>query len=401
MKISQRVLNTQFSPIRKLVPYAERAKEEGKKVYLLNIGQPDIETPKAFFEGIKKYSSKVIYYSHSAGLLELREAFSDYYKLWDIDFDPQELLVTTGGSEAAIFALASVADPGDEVMVIEPFYANYKGFAEMLNVKLCPVRADPETGYAVPSIEEFEKAYNESVKAIIFSNPSNPTGAVYSYDEVKRIVDFAKEKDIFVISDEVYKEFTFDGTKHVSVMNFEDKDRFILIDSVSKRYSACGARIGVFATKNKKLLEQVMKFAQSRLSPPLLAQFGVLGLLRDLGKDYYQGVALEYQKRRDAAYEEIRKIEGAVCKKPHGSFYLSVKLPIDDSEEFIKWMLTDFDVNGETVMVSPLSGFYATPGAGKQEIRIAYVLNSEELRKASNILKEAVTVYNEKKIKVK
>ncbi|RAP00010.1 aspartate aminotransferase [Petrotoga sp. 9PW.55.5.1] len=396
MLLSQRVLNTQFSPIRKLTPYAEKARKEGKKIYYLNIGQPDVETPKEFFEGIKKYSSNIVYYSHSAGLYELREAFSDYYKSWNIDFNPEELIVTTGGSEAVIFSLATVADPGDEVIVIEPFYANYKGFAEMLDVKLRPVKADPETGYAVPSREEFEKAYNNKVKAIIFSNPSNPTGAVYDFEEVKRIVDFAKEKDIFVISDEVYKEFTFDGKEHISLMDFEDKDRFILVDSVSKRYSLCGARIGVLASKNKKVMEQVMKFAQSRLSPPLMAQFGLLGLLKNLESDYLIRMQKEYQDRRDAVYEEISMIEGAVFKKPHGAFYFSVKLPVDDSEEFIKWMLTDFNINGETVMVSPLSGFYATPDAGKQEIRIAYVLNSDELRKACRILREAITTYNKR-----
>lgn len=396
MLLSQRVLNTQFSPIRKLTPYAEKAKKEGKKVYHLNIGQPDIETPKEFFEGIEKYSSNIVYYSHSAGLYELREAFSDYYKSWNIDFNTEDLIVTTGGSEAVIFSLATVADPGDELMVIEPFYANYKGFAEMLNIKLRPVKADPETGYAVPSREEFEKVYNQKVKAIIFSNPSNPTGAVYDFEEVKRIVDFAKEKDIFVISDEVYKEFTFDGKEHISLMHFEDKDRFILVDSVSKRYSLCGARIGVLASKNKRVMEEVMKFAQSRLSPPLMAQFGLLGLLKNLESDYLIKMQKEYQDRRDAVYEEISMIEGAVFKKPHGAFYFSVKLPVDDSEEFIKWMLTDFNINGETVMVSPLSGFYATPDAGKQEIRIAYVLNSDELRKACRILREAITTYNKR-----
>ena len=397
MQLSQRVLNSQFSPIRKLVPYAEAAKKSGKKVYHLNIGQPDVETPKAFFDGIKKYSTNIVYYSHSAGLYELREAFSEYYRSWGINFDAEDLIITTGGSEAVIFSLATVADPGDEVMVIEPFYANYKGFAEMLNVKLRPVKANPKNGYAVPEREAFEKAYNEKVKAIIFSNPSNPTGAVYTYDELKRIVDFAKEKDIFVMSDEVYKEFTFDGKKHVSIMNFEDQERFILLDSISKRYSACGARIGVLATKNKKFLEQVMKFAQSRLSPPLMAQFGTLGLLKDLEEDYFEKMVLEYQQRRDAAFDELSKIEGAVFQKPHGSFYISVELPVDSSEEFVKWMLTDFDVDGETVMVSPLNGFYATPGAGKSEIRIAYVLNSQELRKACSILKEGVYAYNQKR----
>ncbi|MFA6639053.1 MAG: pyridoxal phosphate-dependent aminotransferase [Defluviitoga tunisiensis] len=394
MFLSKRVLNTQASPIRKLVPYGEMAKKAGKKVYHLNIGQPDMEPPKAFFEGIKRYTPNVIYYSHSAGLYELREAFSMHYKSKGINFDPEDLVITTGGSEAVIFAMACVADPEDEIMVIEPFYANYRGFAEMLNIRLCPIKADPRDGYSIPSWDELEKGYNKKVKAIIFSNPSNPTGTVYSYEELKRIVDFAKEKNIFVISDEVYSGIIFDGKKHISIMNFEDQDRFIFLDSISKEYNTCGARIGVLGTKNKCFLEEVMKFAQSRLCPPLIEQCGTLGLLYDLDKDYTNKLIIEYQNRRDVAYNEIKNIEGAIFQKPSGAFYMSIELPIDDSEEFVKWTLTEFDIDGETVMVAPLTGFYATPGAGKKEIRIAYVLNSEELKKACNILKEAVYAYN-------
>ncbi|HOO75466.1 MAG TPA: pyridoxal phosphate-dependent aminotransferase [Tepiditoga sp.] len=396
MNFSQRALNMQESPIRKLIPYAENAKKNGKKVYHLNIGQPDLETPKEFYDYIESNRQKVISYSHSAGLPELREAFADYYKRWNMGFEYEDIMITTGGSEAIIFALSAIADPGDEIIVIEPFYANYRGFAEMLNLKLKAVRALPENGYALPSKEEFEKVYSEKTRAVIFSNPSNPTGAVYTPEEVKRIVDFAEEKDIFVISDEVYKEFTFDGRKHVSVMEFEPKERFIVVDSISKRYSACGARIGVFATKNKKLFAQAMKFAQSRLCSPVVAQLGTVGLLKNLDEKYTEEMKNIYQQRRDAVYEELSKIEGISFKKPQGSFYVSVELPVDDSEEFVKFLLNDFDIDGETAMVAPLNGFYATEGSGKKEIRIAYVLEPQAIKKACRIIKEGIKAYNEK-----
>ncbi|MBM7559417.1 pyridoxal phosphate-dependent aminotransferase [Marinitoga litoralis] len=395
MNLSERALNMQASPIRKLIPYAEQAKKAGKKVLHLNIGQPDLETPKAFFDYIEKNKPEVVAYTHSAGLIELREAFSAYYNKNNIPFTSEDIIVTNGGSEAIIFALAAIADPGDEVIVIEPFYANYKGFSEMINVKLVPVRALPETGYAVPPTEEFEKVVTNKTKGIIFSNPSNPTGAVYSEEELKRIVDFAKKHDLFIISDEVYREFTFDGTKHISTMAFGEYDRTIVVDSVSKRYSACGARIGVFATKNKDLYNQVMKMAQSRLCPPAIAQIGTIGLL-EMDDSYIEEVYKEYDKRRLSVYEELSKIEGAVFEKPKGAFYVSVKLPVDDSEEFVKWVLTDFSIDNTTVMVAPLSGFYATEGAGKQEIRIAYVLESDKLKFATHILAEAVKAYNDR-----
>ncbi|KLO23749.1 aspartate aminotransferase [Marinitoga sp. 1197] len=396
MDFSKRILNMQASPIRKLIPYAEAAKKSGKKVLHLNIGQPDLETPKAFFNYIEKHKPEIVAYTHSAGLYELREAFSKYYNENNIPFSPEDIIVTNGGSEAIIFALAAIADPGDEVIVIEPFYANYRGFAEMINVKLVPVRALPETGYAVPSTEEFEKVVSSKTKAIIFSNPSNPTGAVYSEEELKRIVDFAKKYDLYIISDEVYREFTFDGTKHISTMAFGEYDRTIVVDSISKRYSACGARVGVFATKNKDLYNQVIKMAQSRLCPPMIAQLGTIGLL-EMDKSYIEKVYKEYDKRRLSVYNELLKIDGAIFEKPKGAFYVSVKLPINNSEKFVKWMLTDFSIDNTTVMVAPLSGFYATEGSGTQEIRIAYVLDSEKLKFATHILAEAVKAYNNKK----
>jgi aspartate aminotransferase len=398
LRYSERVLNMQESPIRKLIPFAEEAKKKGKKVYHLNIGQPDLETPKEFFEGINN-APKVVAYSHSAGIIELRNAFSEYYSKWNMNLNPEELIITTGGSEAIIFALASVADPEDEIVVIEPFYANYRGFAEMLNLKLVPVQASPDNGYALPSKEEFDRVITKKTKAIIYSNPSNPTGAVYTEEEIKRIDEIAVEHDLYIISDEVYKEFTFDGRKHVSIMNFKNTERYIVVDSISKRYSACGARIGVFATKNKELFAQAMKFAQSRLCSPVMAQYGTVSLLRELDESYFDEMIGEYQKRRDAVYEELSKIEGVTFKKPQGSFYVSAEIPVDDSEEFIKWMLTDFDLDNETVMVAPLNGFYATKTAGKQEMRIAYVLEPEVLKKACHILRKGIEEYN--KIKTK
>lgn len=396
MNFSQRVLNMQQSPIRKLIPFADEAKKKGKKVYHLNIGQPDLETPKEFFDAIKEMPSNVIAYSHSAGIMELREAFAKYYQDMNIGFNAEDLMITTGGSEAIVFAFSAICDPEDEIIVIEPFYANYRGFAEMLNIKLKAVRAIPENGYAVPPVEEFEKALTSKTKAIIFSNPSNPTGAVYTKEELKQIVDFAKKHDLYIISDEVYKEFTFDGTSHTSIMEFEDKERFIVVDSISKRYSACGVRIGVFATKNKELYNQAMKFAQSRLCSPVVAQWGTVGILNNVSKAYIEEMKAEYQKRRDIVYEELTKIEGLSFEKPQGSFYVSVKVPVDSTEEFIKFMLTDFDIDGETVMVAPLNGFYSTEGAGVQELRIAYVLEEKALRRACYILAEGIKAYNNK-----
>lgn len=393
MRYSERVLNMQESPIRKLIPFAEEAKKKGKKVYHLNIGQPDLETPKEFFEGINN-APKIVSYSHSAGIIELRNAFSEYYSKWNMSLNPEEIIITTGGSEAIIFALASIADPEDEIIVIEPFYANYRGFAEMLNIKLVPVQASPDNGYALPSKEDFEKVITNRTKAILYSNPSNPTGAVYTEEEIKRIDEIAVEHDLYIISDEVYKEFTFDGKKHVSIMNFKNTERYIVVDSISKRYSACGARIGVFATKNKGLFAQAMKFAQSRLCSPVMAQYGTISLLRELDESYFDEMIEEYQKRRDAVYEELSKIEGVTFQKPHGSFYVSAEIPVDDSEKFIKWMLTDFEIDNETVMVAPLNGFYATKTAGKQEIRIAYVLEPEVLKKACHILIKGIEEYN-------
>jgi aspartate aminotransferase len=396
-KISKRALETPASPIRRLVPYADEAKKRGIQIYYLNIGQPDIKTPKVWYEYIEKYKPEVVAYTHSQGLLELREAFSKYYERHNIHVTADEIMVTNGGSEAIMFALGVVCDPGDEVITIEPFYANYLGFASYLNVKLVPVTAHPEDGYRLPPMSEFEKVVSPKTKAILFSNPSNPTGTVYTYEEMKTIVDFAKKHDLVIISDEVYREFTFDGRKHISIFHFEGiEQQVIMVDSISKRYSACGARIGTFVTKNKEFYKNALKFAQARLCPAETTQFGAIGLLT-LGEDYTNSVRDEYQKRRDATYEALKEIPGVVVHKPEGAFYLSAKLPVENAEDFIIWMLKEFNVDGKTTMVSPLSGFYATPGAGMSEIRIAYVLEADKLADAVKILGEGIKVYNSRK----
>uniref|UniRef100_A0A7C4CGZ4 Aminotransferase n=1 Tax=Fervidobacterium thailandense TaxID=1008305 RepID=A0A7C4CGZ4_9BACT len=395
--ISKRALETPASPIRRLVPYADEARKRGIQIYYLNIGQPDIKTPKVWYEYIEKFKPEVVAYTHSQGLLELREAFANYYKRHNIQVTPDEIMITNGGSEAIMFALGVVCDPGDEVITIEPFYANYLGFASYLNVKLVPVTAHPEDGYRLPPMKEFEKVISPRTKAILFSNPSNPTGTVYTYEEMKQIVDFAKRHNLVIISDEVYREFTFDGRKHVSAFYFEGiEDQLIMVDSISKRYSACGARIGTFVTKNKEFYSNALKFAQARLCPAETTQFGAIGLLT-LDESYTNGVRDEYQRRRDATYEAMKDIPGVVVHKPEGAFYLSAKLPVSNAEEFIIWMLKEFNVDGKTTMVSPLSGFYATPGTGLSEIRIAYVLEAEKLADAVRILGKGIEEYNKLK----
>lgn len=397
MNLSNRAKQAPASPIRRLIPFAEEAAKKGKKIYYLNIGQPDIPTPPVYFQYAEMYKPKVVAYTHSAGLLELREAFVTYYKNFELQLSPSEIIVTNGGSEAVLFAMAVVADPDDEILVLEPFYANYAGFAAQLGIRLVPVRTYPEDGYSVPGKEAFLEKTGPKTKAVIFSNPCNPTGAVYDHQQLETIANVALERDLFVISDEVYREFTFDGYKAISMMTFDKiLDRTIVVDSISKRYSACGARIGTFVTKNKELYQAGLKLAQARLCPSMTSQYATIGLLT-LDSDYTDQIRKEYEQRRDAVYEELKKIDQAVFKKPHGAFYVSVKLPIDNSENFVKFMLSEFDVDGKTTMVSPLDGFYATPGAGLSEIRIAYVLNQDSLRDAVKILAEGLKAYVKKR----
>lgn len=396
MKLSQRAAEAPASPIRRLIPYAEEAAKRGKKIYYLNIGQPDIPTPPVYFEYAERYKPSVVAYTHSAGLLELREAFTRYYNKFGIIVNPSQIIVTNGGSEAVIFAMSVVADPGDEIIVLEPFYANYAGFAHQLGIKLVPVRTYPEDGYSVPRKEKFLEVIGPKTKAVIFSNPCNPTGSVYDEDQLRTILDVAIEKDLFIISDEVYREFVFNGYKAISMLTFEEaEDRIILVDSVSKRYSACGARIGTFVTKNKELYAAALKFAQARLCPSMTSQYATIGLLT-LDENYTEQMRLEYQARRDVVYEELSKIEGAVFRKPHGAFYIAAKLPVDNTENFVKFMLKDFEVDGKTTMVAPLDGFYITPGAGVDEMRIAYVLDCDKLRDAVKILALGIRAYRER-----
>lgn len=397
MDISIRAHQAPASPIRRLIPFAEEAAKKGKKIYYLNIGQPDIPTPSVYFEYAEAYKPKVVAYTHSAGLLELREAFTKYYERFDVRVSSSEIIVTNGGSEAVLFAMAVVADPNDEILVLEPFYANYAGFAAQLGIKLVPVRTYPEDGYAVPEKRAFIEKIGPRTKAIIFSNPCNPTGAVYDEKQLETIADVALEKDLCIISDEVYREFTFDGYKALSMMTFDKViNRTIVVDSISKRYSACGARIGTFLTKNREFYQASLKFAQARLCPSMTSQYATIGLL-GLDDNYTEQIKREYEQRRDAVYEELKKIDGAVFKKPHGAFYVSVKLPIDNAETFVKFMLSEFEVDGKTTMVAPLDGFYATPNAGLNEIRIAYVLDQDKLRDAVRIFALGLKAYSEKR----
>lgn len=390
---SNRVTAMQASPIRKLVPFATAAKADGVKVYHLNIGQPDIKTPRGFFDAVKNFDDEVLEYAVSQGIPELIEALQDYYKTYDMHFDKDELLITNGGSEALLFAMMATCDPGDKLLIPEPFYTNYNGFGQCVNVGVAPITTKAENGFHLPSKEEILSKIDDKVKAILLSNPGNPTGAIYSKEELEMIAEIAIEKDLWIISDEVYREFVYDGLEYTSFGNLKQvEDRVIIIDSVSKRYSACGARIGSIASKNKELIAQIMKLCQGRLCVPTLEQIGAVELYKT-PVSYFKEVNDEYRKRRDVLYSELMKVDGVICEKPTGAFYIVAKLPVDNAEDFIKWMLTEFRVDNETVMATPAEGFYATPGLGRDEIRLAYILKEEDLRKAAKILKEGLEAY--------
>jgi len=396
MKLSNRVRAMQESPIRKLVPFAEAAKKEGKKVYHLNIGQPDIETPKVFMESIRDFNNPIIKYSFSQGDPELIKAIINYYKGFDMDFEEDEILITNGGSEALLFAIIAICDPEDEILVPEPFYTNYNGFSGGVSVNIKPITTTAENGFHLPSKESIVNSITPRTKAILFSNPGNPTGVVYTKEEVNMLAEIAKENNLYIISDEVYREFVYDGLEYTSFGNVEGiEDRVILVDSVSKRFSACGARIGSLASKNKEFRTQVLKLCQSRLCVPTLEQVGATALY-NTEKIYLEEVHAEYDRRRHIVFDTLSSIEGVVCMKPTGAFYAIAKLPIVDAEDFVIWMLTEFDLDGETVMFAPAEGFYSTPGLGRNEIRIAYVLNEESLSKAMEILKAGLKVYMNK-----
>lgn len=392
-KISLRAQKAPLSPIRKFVPLLEKVKKRGIKVYELHIGQPDLPTPPQILKKIKNFKEKILRYTPSTGILEVRRAWQKYYKSQGINFELSEIIVTIGGSEAIFFALAAICNPNDEVLVPEPFYANYNGFAAIANVKLKPITTFAETGFHLPGKKKIEKQITRKTKAILICNPNNPTGTVYTKKELKTIIDIARKHNLFVLSDEVYREFVYDGEKHYSIMSFPKiRSQVILLDSVSKRFSACGVRIGCLATKNKMVLEAVNKFAQARLSLPMIEQLATVDILQN-SKKYTQKIAREYKKRRDAVFEGLQKIAGAKYLKPKGAFYITVKLPVKNAEDFTKWLLTKFSYNGKTVMVAPAAGFYATPRLGRDEIRIAFVLSSSKLKQAMNLLKIALREY--------
>lgn len=392
-KISNKGLQMPESPIRKLVPYAEGAKKRGVKVYHLNIGQPDIKTPEVALQAVKNFDINVLEYSHSSGFESYRNKLAAYYKKHALPVEPQDIIITTGGSEALLFALGSTLDQGDEVIIPEPFYANYNGFATASGVKVVPVMSGIETGFALPPIEAFEALITPQTKAILICNPGNPTGYLYSKDEIEKLAEIVKKHDLFLIADEVYREFTYDGLQHHSVLNVAGLEQHaIMIDSVSKRYSMCGARIGCIVSKNKELMATAMKFAQARLSPPTYAQVASEAAL-DTPQSYFDEVITEYKDRRDTLIAEMQKIEGVTIATPKGAFYCIAKLPVKNADDFAQWLLESYNFNGETVMVAPAAGFYSTPGVGLDEVRIAYVLNKEDLIKSVAILKEALQVY--------
>ncbi|AIT09298.1 aspartate aminotransferase [Candidatus Francisella endociliophora] len=396
MQLSKRVQAMQASPVRKLVPYSIQAQKEGKKVFHLNIGQPDIKTPSEFMDAIRAFDEETIAYSVANGEPSLIKAISKYYKRFDMDFAEDEILITNGGSEALIFAAIATCNAGEEILVPEPFYTNYNGFTTAVDVAIKPITTKAEEGFHLPSKEEIIACVTDKTRAIMISNPGNPTGVVYTKEELETLAEVAKEKDLFIISDEVYREFTYDGLTCTSFGNIKGvEDRVIIVDSVSKRYSACGARIGSLCSKNKDFIREVTKLCQARLCVPTLEQIGSAALY-EVSQEYLQEVNKEYQKRRDVTFEILSNIDGVVCEKPTGAFYVVAKLPIDDAEKFALWLLTDFEDNKETVMVSPAADFYATKGLGKDEIRIAYILEENSLRRALELLDKAIKVYNSK-----
>lgn len=382
------------SPIRKLVPYAEKAVANGKKIYHLNIGQPDIETPKIALDAVKNHGLNTVAYSHSGGNQSLREKLALYYAKHNIHVDYEDIIVTTGGSEALIFTMGSITDPGDEIIVPEPFYANYYSFSTQSTVTVVPVISTIDDDFSLPPIAEFEKHITHKTKAILICNPGNPTGYLYTKEELKQLTDLALKYDIFLISDEVYREFVYDsGSKHYSILEEESlKEHAIVVDSVSKRYSMCGARIGCMVSKNKRVMETAMKFAQARLSPPSFAQIASEAAL-DVEETYYKEVVAEYKLRRDTLISGLKKIPNIKVSIPKGAFYCMVELPIENSEKFAQWMLEEFSDQGETVMVAPAAGFYSSLNAGKNQIRIAYVLNTKDLKRATEILALALEAY--------
>lgn len=391
--ISQKGLAMPQSPIRKLMPYADAARKNGKHIFHLNIGQPDIKTPNVALEAIKNNSIEILSYSASEGFETYRNKLADYYKTNNINVSAEDIIISTGGSEALLFTMGSIADAGDEVIIPEPFYANYNGFATASGVSVVPVKSSIDNGFALPPIAEFEKLITPKTKAILICNPGNPTGYLYTKEEIEQLAAMVKKHNLFIVADEVYREFAYDGNTHHSIMSEPGlEDHAIMIDSVSKRYSMCGARIGCMVSKNKELMSTALKFAQARLSPPTFAQVAAEAAL-ETPKSYFDAVIEEYVHRRNLLINALEDINGVKVAKPKGAFYCIAELPVKDAEDFAKWLLSDFDVDGQTVMVAPASGFYSTPNTGLNQVRIAYVLNEDDLLKSVNILKKALEVY--------
>ena len=382
------------SPIRKLVPYADAAKKNGVKVYHLNIGQPDIKTPDLALEAVKNSVIEVLEYSHSAGFESYRRKLAKYYRSHQLPVEMEDIIITTGGSEALLFAIGSILDEGDEIIIPEPFYANYNGFSTSSGAKIVPVMSKFEDNFALPPVESFEALITPKTKAILICNPGNPTGYLYSEEEIQKLAQLVKKHDLFLIADEVYREFTYDGHKHYSILTQTDiAENAIVIDSVSKRYSMCGARIGCVVSKNQEFMATVMKFAQARLSPPTYAQIASEAAL-DTPQSYFDEVQAEYLQRRNTLVNALQQIEGVKVASPKGAFYCIAQLPVDDAEDFSKWLLESFHYDGETVMLAPAAGFYSTKGMGKNEVRLAYVIEQQDLLKSAEILKEALKFYN-------
>ena len=391
--ISRRGKTMPESPIRKLVPFAEAAIKRGIKIIHLNIGQPDIKTPKVALDAVKNNALEVLAYSRTEGSESYREKIAGYYAKNDIHVHADNIIVTTGGSEALSFALGSIADNDDEIIIPEPFYANYNGFANASGIKVVPVVSNIENNFALPPIDEFEKLITPRTKAILICNPGNPTGYLYTREEIKKLATIVKKHNLFLVADEVYREFIYDGREHYSILQEKGlEEHAIIVDSVSKRYSMCGARIGYLVSKNKEVMQTALKFAQARLSPPTYAQIASEAAL-ETPQSYFDDVKKEYEERRNILISELNKLEGVVVAQPQGAFYCIAQLPIDNADTFAQWLLEDFNLNGETVMVAPAAGFYATEGLGTNQIRIAYVLEKEDLKRAVHILKEALKVY--------
>ncbi|HAN65202.1 MAG TPA: aspartate aminotransferase [Chitinophagaceae bacterium] len=392
LEISKRGHDMPASPIRKLVPYAEAAKKKGVKVYHLNIGQPDIETPQACLDAVRNHQMRVLEYSHSAGNESYRKKLVEYYAKNNIQVGANDIIITTGGSEAILFGFMACLDAGDEVIIPEPFYANYNGFAIQADVTVVPIRSNIESGFALPPIEDFEKAITPKTKAIVVCNPNNPTGYLYSASEMETLKEIVLKHDLFLFADEAYREFCYDGN-HTSAMHLKGAEQHVvLMDTISKRYSACGGRIGAFVTHNREVLNAAMKFAQARLSPPYYAQ--ILGEAAvDLPDNYFDSTRNEYKLRRDTLVNRLNQMPGVFCPNPGGAFYAMAKLPIDDCDHFCQWLLESFSHNGATVMLAPATGFYSSPGLGKQEVRLAYVLNADAINQAMDCLETALQQY--------